>query len=570
MTVKKKYVYILVNANKSRNERRLLTDSRVAGETRIGENTLAVENGRSMSKANRTTSDSLISRRRDLPNVHLRTQRSSSHLIGQSKVNADCQNLQYPRESSDLESARTNESNSGNAAADLVKITQPIDENQGMKAEDDILATNAGGCGYRERRDGSDFERTSNSTSFSVNGNSVNDGLQITSTYVKGFELGNVKWRGPLYTAYAGKRAQNKKDDNIVASRFDAYEGIESSLSSRTPEEPKLVTTVQKEIWPQAKMRAVLNKQEAINAGVESLGNNTLANKRPDKISLVQNNEENSDSSCTITPLTAEIKRLDDEIRQLEFRPSFYTVGNVQDSQPVPDRIYSSSSKIKLSPTKYSPKKLHEDPDVFGDKDSFNVGEYTTPSRLGANAVRKNYRGKNQRMINTETESSDGNSKNRSESEKFKPNLESTRQSSRTEVSKKTESPFPRESTISSITSPPTSPTSPGHAGTSSTPNEKTLDSTAPYDVENFLADALGDELYNTTVTYPPSETHDQSISQFNASELISEERTPVTKRRPETFLKRAPMTEPPPRHTGTFDRTMTIYRSLTQRIKNV
>ena len=81
--------------------------------------------------------------------------------------------------------------------------------------------------------------------------------------------------------------------------------------------------------------------------------------------------------------------------------------------------------------------------------------------------------------------------------------------------------------------------------------------------MENFLELALGDEQYNESVTYA---NPDAKASVINVSELISEDRTPARQR---IKKSRVPMTEPP-KHSSTLNRTLTMYRTFTQRIKDV
>jgi hypothetical protein len=83
-----------------------------------------------------------------------------------------------------------------------------------------------------------------------------------------------------------------------------------------------------------------------------------------------------------------------------------------------------------------------------------------------------------------------------------------------------------------------------------------------PMQVENFLELALGDERYNSTITYANSDTRD-----INASELISEEIIQNTIGRKKVM--RGSSTEQP-KHSSTLNRTLSIYKTLTQRIKKV
>ncbi|XP_015126500.1 anillin [Diachasma alloeum] len=145
-----------------------------------------------------------------------------------------------------------------------------------------------------------------------------------------------------------------------------------------------------------------------------------------------------------------------------------------------------------------------------------------------------------------------------------RPNMESTRASLMTSnpdpmTSAETKSSIQVESTISSIRV------------------AESREEGIPYEVERFLEDALGDELNNTTVTYGgQSGAGERTNSHFNASELISEERTPFYRRitrlwrddrrgdcsyNDETFSIGV-------RDSSTLERSLKMYRSLSQRIK--
>ncbi|XP_063994193.1 anillin-like [Diachasmimorpha longicaudata] len=143
----------------------------------------------------------------------------------------------------------------------------------------------------------------------------------------------------------------------------------------------------------------------------------------------------------------------------------------------------------------------------------------------------------------------------------LRPNMESTRTSLLIDdpgpTSAETQNPM-QESTISSIRD--------GEGGDKGVPDE----------VKNFLDVALGDELNNTTVTYgEQSGGKDRTNSHFNASELISEERSPLDRRttslrkdekKPEVVGEEGVAKET--KDTGTINRSLRFYRSLSQRIK--
>ncbi|XP_011298615.1 actin-binding protein anillin [Fopius arisanus] len=147
-----------------------------------------------------------------------------------------------------------------------------------------------------------------------------------------------------------------------------------------------------------------------------------------------------------------------------------------------------------------------------------------------------------------------------------RPNMESTRASLMTSnhdpmTSAETKSSMRIESTISTI--PVIS---------------DSRDDRIPYEVERFLEDALGDELNNTTVTYggDQSDGRERTNSHFTASELISEERTPFYRRitrlwnheRRSNYSCNDDTFSMGPRDTSTLDRSLRLYRTLSQRIK--
>ncbi|XP_012261086.2 anillin-like [Athalia rosae] len=547
--------------------------------------------------------DRLIPRCIDISDTHRRSRYSSSHLTGLSRSNADCQNSQKQL----LGSLNYNQTNGvkNNKKQLLANVTRDrnypemkekpsmIEAEYESNIDKNILinetitkpTTLKESIYYMESHDEnktnhSDFTNTFDSEILNVTGNSTKDSL-TSSTYVRGFELGNVKWRGPLYKAAVKTQQRMMGDDPVVRSTSDF-------------EEPMLLKAVHKEIFTPPKMRAELRTIDTkkLEEKTPMTVDNHVKIIRPNSIPLQVDNSiqrnyvqvskennflnvaENLDSPTT--PLSAEIKRLDEEIKRLELHPSVHTLENTVDLSPT-NRIYPNLSEIHFNPTGYSPKKVeYESPHSLEENSVTPKIDYTVPvSNVEWSSTQENV---NDCKLNTATfdKGSDATEvqpasrfvknqvKSSVKNDKFKPNLESTRKSSFSDLSKNTASPSgARESTVSSVT------TTEARGNTEIlNDNTKPLDSTVPYDVDNFLADALGDELYNTTVTYPPSETHDKTISEFNASELISEDKTPLQKKN-RKFWKRTPATEPPPQHTSTFNRTMTIYRSLTQRIKN-
>ena len=89
------------------------------------------------------------------------------------------------------------------------------------------------------------------------------------------------------------------------------------------------------------------------------------------------------------------------------------------------------------------------------------------------------------------------------------------------------------------------------------------------FEVERFLQEALGDELYNTTETSAPFEdAEDKTNSHFNASELMSHDCTPLRKRVLQVLGQS--MNETAPANSSTLNRSLGLYRSFSQRIKKV
>ncbi|XP_046749864.1 anillin-like protein 1 isoform X2 [Diprion similis] len=608
------------------------------------ENMFAGDKRCALRRTSLTTSDGLISRRSDLPNFHFAGQDSSSHLTDQSKSNsADCQNPRVlqrsvngeilPRIGVNFESnedkimsktceipAKKYTENSNDSVTTTQKRTKSDDTAKAETTEtcSNVRKPRSGKSEKRKDDEGesdSDLSETFDPTFLNMTENSTKDKQRSPPTYIKGFELGNVKWRGPLHDACTTKKLQRKRDEDFLDRIADDREAIKRYSWCGSPEEPKLLKTVQGEISIPPTMRPELRtigkcKQKAINDRVEGSPSKTLANKRPDKISLDVNITGNLAEKrfsaipevlpdSPTTPLTAEIRRLDADIGRLEFHPDFYTPDNDIDLSP-PDRIYPNLSKIKFTPTGYTPKKLYNSPynpdqactastasKSTVSKNCLNFDENTNSTRNSDSPNNINNLAMSSRVSESVTSTSGGpisnldqktktpemkcaaNNSDVSKNDRFKPNLESTRKSSLTDLSKNTaSSSHPLQTTTSSTITSPKSPEGLASPPNTSSPNDKTLDSTMPYDVDNFLADALGDELYNTTMTYPPSEGQQKSFSEFGASDLVSEESTPA-QRKSSSALRKTQMTESPHPYTSTFSRGMTIYRSFTQSIKN-
>ncbi|XP_001601636.1 uncharacterized protein LOC100117378 [Nasonia vitripennis] len=156
-----------------------------------------------------------------------------------------------------------------------------------------------------------------------------------------------------------------------------------------------------------------------------------------------------------------------------------------------------------------------------------------------------------------------------------KPNLESTRKIFSS--GGKTLSPTSQMGSMISTLTLPNTPSGPPTADFTNAAQQsqqlqqvyrhngqrRNIDGTLPYEVENFLEAALGDEHLNSSFcTFSYSDMRDTN-SHINASELISEVATPTKNRK----VKRIPNTEPS-NNRSKLNRTLTIYKTLTQRIK--
>lgn len=265
--------------------------------------------------------------------------------------------------------------------------------------------------------------------------------------------------------------------------------------------------------------------------------------------------------------LSAAIDELDAQIKNLEMRsPKTFTTEAIVERS---EKIYPVLEDIEFVPTGHTMQK--------------NIRTKQKMSRLSEFTSGEDNNEDNDFTNDTETRRSETYVKDNSDeiltyqatpkSNRKMPIMESTRKHSHSDSTKiKFPTPSRVESTISSVGVSAT----PGSAdGKYNSAEERSkdigpsLNDTMPYEVERFLEDALGDELYNTTVTYAASEARDRTNSHFNASELISEDRTPLRKRIIQA-LRPPPMTEPPPKSSGTLNRSIGIYRSLSQRIKKV
>lgn len=148
------------------------------------------------------------------------------------------------------------------------------------------------------------------------------------------------------------------------------------------------------------------------------------------------------------------------------------------------------------------------------------------------------------------------------------PNLESTRKSSTMDLTKKTTSPSSIQSTISTITTATSSKfmSADRHDKIYHNASSEVMENTIPSEVEKFLENALGDEMYNTScVTNATLDSTEAKINRPYEAQYIEE---PVTPSSNNIRNIRLPASEPPLQDTNALNRTLVFYRSLSQRIK--
>lgn len=139
-----------------------------------------------------------------------------------------------------------------------------------------------------------------------------------------------------------------------------------------------------------------------------------------------------------------------------------------------------------------------------------------------------------------------------------KANLESTRKISNVDLTKKTHSPSHVESMISSIN--PNSPATPEENKKS----QRISDCSITFEIEKFLEEALGEELYSTSMTYGFNNTKEKN-SNLDATELMSGDRTSLNS----WLLNSKSENRQFSRHS-TLNRTIGACKSLSKRIKKV
>ncbi|XP_066593181.1 anillin-like [Prorops nasuta] len=334
---------------------------------------------------------------------------------------------------------------------------------------------------------------------------------------------------------------------------------------------PQLVVIQQKNVDIPQKLQVDVGKIKALVTENKALPKHII-NIQRSSAHYEENFGKNylsSMSLTSVTNLTQEIKDLEKEIEYLEFRRD---VCEFEQQVDCCEKINLDSSFEKgppCKPKRTSLQKFNVDiENINNDKENKfdnsikpenfslmgNEGEipYIDDVKIDLHDTQDELMGEsihNEKSIKNEEPFIPRYIKNKQKTPKILPNLESTRRSSNFDSHKRSKSPSRAETTISSITIP--------HSRTL-----HSINSTIPFDVERFLEDALGEELYNTSVTYAP--TDERTFSQFNASELLSDVTSPHQTRK----VLRLPITDPRPNLNNTFNRTRTLYKSLTQRIK--
>ena len=349
------------------------------------------------------------------------------------------------------------------------------------------------------------------------------------STYMKGFQLGEVKWRGPLSNVVSKKRNSRIEDwkdtsDIFGKSLHDAMAPQVLTVGYKTIPAPETVTEFK-----------ILDHDSKIK---ESFLHDQNSSEKLD---------ETVTESGSMFSLTSAINNLDEEIRNLEMRPDAQNLVNLIET---PKKLLPMINLEK--PSVYTPRKLFNQ-NFSNENKELEKPEYSE-KKIGiketcSEGIRSNLVRRSSSIFGFKTP----------KSWRPKPNLESTRKASNFDLTKKTTSPSQIGSTLSTIS--PNTPRSPEDVE-NKPPN--ILENTIPFEVEQFLEDALGDELYSTSITYALSELRDGTNSNLNASELISEDKTPPRG----NYLPKTPKTEPS-KHS-TLNRTVTAYKSLSQRIKKV
>ncbi|KAH0539462.1 anillin-like [Cotesia glomerata] len=329
------------------------------------------------------------------------------------------------------------------------------------------------------------------------------------------------------FTARMIRRAQNQKSRNTTISD-NTNEYIKSKHSYHCPNEDK-----------SGQRGAKNNGSCVVPRGWKAGGSTATTTLHLESNVRIKTQTEGNNS--TITSLSAKINDLDTQIADL----------GIQETLPISIQA-DRSAKIypSLVDIKYHSPSSHSNSNSSGKKSPINIDN-------NANIVEDNF-------------------KTPIKPPRRKPNLESTRKvSPKSGPSSKTDSPNTEctISTIQLVDSPLSCPPSRDEVEE----NKAYLEVGSPIlpeEVEHFLENALGDELYNSSVTYGLGVDN----SNVNASDLMSQTPSKSFIRRVKSFFTRQRSTaksntqsmlspkEFRPLHNA--GRSAKLYRSLSSRVK--
>ena len=350
--------------------------------------------------------------------------------------------------------------------------------------------------------------KVNESCSSYVTENSAND--EPPSLFMKGF-----KWRDP--SEIFEKNIQNAITPQLLKVEYKTIAGPEKVAELKTIDPDSNF----KEYSPPSQMPNLKNAEESECTEAES---------------------------GSIFSLSSAIKNLDEEIKNLQLKPEAVA--------EVLEKVTETPKKFiplmdEHNPRACTPRKLFQK--EFENEEKENTTPEVTKIKIraregGLSEIQSSLLRRHSSIFGFKAP----------KSWRRKPNWESTRKASNFNSTQKTISPSQITSTPSSIN--PNSPTSPEVEEKS----PGVVENTIPYEVEQFLLEALGETLYNSSITYALSDMRERTNSNVNATELMSEDKTPPRRYR----VPKTPNTEPS-RHL-TLNRTRTAYKSLTQSIKRV
>ncbi|XP_012272000.1 anillin-like isoform X2 [Orussus abietinus] len=399
-----------------------------------------------------------------------------------------------------------------------------------------------------------------------------------SSTYIKDFRLGNIKWRGPLCNAAS-----------TLSDKTNLDSSINHSSAVDIIKKPETCKVQHNDINPDLKADLIdIDQLKQLNDVQHN--HKTWSKDLKDSAGEVQTEKtyESRETVCSDSLLTSsiseEIKDLDADIKRLEISSSKLPMIRKDYIKSPFEKIYPDFTNILTSTSDYTTKTLEQ---PYTPLKHSNCKSLTPSSQRIIkevhikNSAEKPHPDSNFKQIST-TSSPKLLPKIKQPASpivlndiplagkyhfqtpktgRSKPNLESTRKSLNMNVPEK---PSPQiETSISTITVP-NSPESPKNDESSGQQNSSTdLNNTTPYAVKQFLTDALGDELNNTTVTYGPLNAHG-NITHDNVSEFFSESSSPHVTNTEENKTMRETFSQA----RASLNRTLTLYRSFTKRIR--